>query len=250
MSFFQSMRLEYSNRNTTVNSLCNGAKEYNSSYMSTFGERLKQRLAEVGLTQKELASASGVSQPTISLIISGRNKGSGFAVQLARTLRCSPEWLATGRGRKERSGPELTDHEKDYIAVRRGTLRLSAGITGYVVEYENNDSPPIFFRREWLATRKLKAEKLIALRVHGPSMEPGLYDGDTVVVNTADQIPKDGEVFAVNYEGEAVIKRVRRDGGEWFLSSDNPDKRRYADKKCDDRSLIIGHVVQKSSERI
>jgi phage repressor protein C with HTH and peptisase S24 domain len=63
-------------------------------------------------------------------------------------------------------------------------------------------------------------------------MEPGLYDGDTVVVNTEQVTPKDGVVFAVNYEGELVIKRLMRDAGQWWLRSDNADQRRYPRKTC------------------
>jgi len=81
-------------------------------------------------------------------------------------------------------------------------------------------------------------------------MEPGLYDGDTVVVNTQSATPKDGTVFAVNYEGEMVIKRLIRDAGQWWLASDNPDQRRYPRKVCDENSIIIGEIVHKQSERI
>jgi phage repressor protein C with HTH and peptisase S24 domain len=71
------------------------------------------------------------------------------------------------------------------------------------------------------------------------------------VINTADITPADGEVFAVNYEGEAVVKRMVRDAGEWWLSSDNPDQRRYSRKLCaGDACIIIGRIVHKQSERI
>ena len=100
-------------------------------------------------------------------------------------------------------------------------------------------------------TRGFNPERLLALRVIGASMEPGLFDGDTVVVNLADANPVDGEAFAVNYEGELVIKRMRRDAGEWWLSSDNSDKRRFPDKRCaGDGIEILGRIVYKSSERI
>ena len=81
-------------------------------------------------------------------------------------------------------------------------------------------------------------------------MEPGLYDGDVVVVNTEATTPKDGCVFAVNYEGEMVIKRLVRDAGSWWLCSDNPDQRRYPRKVCDEHCILIGQIVHKQSERI
>jgi phage repressor protein C with HTH and peptisase S24 domain len=82
-------------------------------------------------------------------------------------------------------------------------------------------------------------------------MEPSLHEGDTVVINTADTTPKDGEVFALNYEGESVIKRLVRDAGDWWLASDNADKRAYPNKRwVDGLSFIVGRVVHKQSERI
>ena len=71
-----------------------------------------------------------------------------------------------------------------------------------------------------------------------------------MIVNTAQTQPKDGVVFAVNYEGEMVIKRLIRDDGQWWLSSDNPDQRRYPRKVCHEGVKLIGEVVHKQSERI
>ena len=81
-------------------------------------------------------------------------------------------------------------------------------------------------------------------------MEPGLYHGDTVVVNTADTEPKDGKVFAVNYEGELVVKRLVRDAGQWWLRSDNPDQRRYPPKVCGEGVFVLGRIVHKQSEQL
>jgi phage repressor protein C with HTH and peptisase S24 domain len=60
----------------------------------------------------------------------------------------------------------------------------------------------------------------------------------------------DGEVFAANYDGELVVKRLVRDAGEWWLSSDNRDERRYPRKRCDEHTFILGRIVHKQSERI
>ena len=60
----------------------------------------------------------------------------------------------------------------------------------------------------------------------------------------------DGKVFAINYEGELVIERMKRDGGEWWLAPDNDDKRRYPDKRVGEGVILLGRVVYKSSERI
>jgi hypothetical protein len=43
---------------------------------------------------------------------------------------------------------------------------------------------------------------------------------------------------------------MKRYGGEWWLASDNDDKRRYPDKRVGEGELLLGRVVCKSSERI
>lgn len=150
----------------------------------------------------------------------------------------------------EKGGAYQADRSK-FIPIRVGSFRLQAGITGFTVDYVDEDTPPIYFRMDWLSKKNLNPSKLVACTVTGDSMETRLYAGDTVLVNTEDNTPSDGEVFAVNYEGELVIKRLARNSGRWWLSSDNPDKARYPDKLCDgDYCLLIGKVVQRQSTRL
>lgn len=152
---------------------------------------------------------------------------------------------------KEEPEPIDLETHPDLVPIRKGKLRLVGGISGFSVDPDDELGVPIFFRADWLRERGLKPAALLAHKVRGHSMEPSLFDGDLVVINTADIEPKDGEVFAVNYEGEAVIKRLVRDAGVWWLASDNPDKSRYPNKKwMDKESFLVGRVVHKQSERI
>lgn len=143
----------------------------------------------------------------------------------------------------------LSEHP-DLVPVPRVRFKLSAGVSGFAIEPENGNGKPVFFRQDWFDQHGYRPERLFSVRVSGASMEPSLYDGDLVVVNTADTKPQDGEVFALNFEGELVIKRLRRDAGQWFAASDNADQRRYAPKHCTDDVQIIGRVIYKQSERI
>lgn len=142
------------------------------------------------------------------------------------------------------------DNNPDFPAIRKVQFKLSAGVSGFGVSYLNEAAPPIVFQRKWYEARGLKPEMLFATDVVNGSMEPGLYDGDTVVVNTAQTKPIDGVVFAVNYEGELVIKRLVRDEGKWWLSSDNADKRHYPRKVCHEGVFLLGEIVHKQSEHI
>ena len=154
--------------------------------------------------------------------------------------------------RTAQSQPTEIDLENnpEFPAVRRVRFKLSAGATGFSVDFGDEPGPPINFPRQWFERRGFKPGKLFATTVINGSMEPGLHDGDTVIVNTAQHEPKDSTVFAVNYEGELVIKRLIRDDGQWWLSSDNPDKNRYPRKVCHEGVVLLGEIVHKQSERI
>jgi len=218
--------------------------------MSLLQERVAEARESIKLKPAEFARQLGVSRSALSQIEDGTTKSLALktALNIQALTGYRAEWLRDGSLPKK--GKSAIEPAGEYLGVRRGTIRLSAGASGFAVDYENHDAPPIFFRKEWFSKNDFIPEKLIALIVQGNSMEPGLCDGDTVVVNTADQKPMDGEVFAINYEGELLIKRLRRDAGEWWISSDNPDKRRYQDKKCDEHVFVIGRIVYKGSERI
>jgi len=142
-------------------------------------------------------------------------------------------------------------NNQEYPSIKRVNLKLSAGIVGFGIDYDVEDQAPIVMQKNWFQSRGYKPEKLLATKVKGDSMQSGLFDGDTVVINTADTEPADGEVFAINYEGEMLIKRLIRDSGVWWLSSDNPDQRKHPRKECaSDLCIIIGKVVHKQSEVI
>jgi phage repressor protein C with HTH and peptisase S24 domain len=178
------------------------------------------------------------------------------AITAGHELGCSVNWVLTGEGAEDSSGkrePEEIDLDAHpgLERVRSVKLRLQAGVSGFAIDPDRGDGMLIFFGSEWLRSRGYKAQNLLAIRVTGQSMEPTLYADDMVVVNTVDTEPRDGKVYVINYEGEALIKRMVRDSGAWWLLSDNPDQRRFPRKACRDVGcLIVGQVVHKQSEQI
>lgn len=204
------------------------------------------KLSELG----EVAAFVGVTPQVLKNWESrGVSKEGRLAIYQARGI--DPQWLQSGEGPMHPGPvPISMENNPDYPAIRRVHFKLSAGASGFGVDYEGEDAAPIVFRREWYERNGYQPGKLLAVRVGNGSMEPGLYDGDTVVVNTADTTPADCVVFAINYEGEMVIKRLVRDGGQWWLASDNPDQRRYPRKVCDEHAFLLGRIVHKQSEKI
>lgn len=219
-----------------------------------YGTRLRAARKFAGLTQQELSKKTGIPQSTIS---TAERIGSGSVetVTYAKACGVDANWLANGEGVMQRAKtsaltPINLENNPDYPPVRRVKFKLSAGASGFGVEYDDEEGAPIVFQRQWYEGRGLRPEKLFAVKVANGSMEPGLHHDDTVVVNTESTEPKDGTVFAVNYEGELVIKRLVRDSGQWWLSSDNANQQRYPRKMCDEHCVLIGEIVHKQSERI
>lgn len=187
------------------------------------------------------------------------NGGSSFGEKAARRLEhdygMAHQFLDTPGGEfgtQQRIKIIARDpDDPSFVEIRKVRLKLSAGISGFGIEQEEEDGNPITFRKEWLDKNGYDPDKLIAIRVRGDSMEPALYAGDVVVINHADKAIKDGHVYAVNYEGEDVVKRLVRDNGEWWLMSDNQDQRRFPKKLCrGEACIIIGKIVYKQSENI
>ena len=219
------------------------------------GKRIQLRLDELGQKPQWLANqVADLDVKSLCALIARDSKRSQFSAGIAKALGVTDEWLLTGEGNKLFVKPPkeimLTD-SPDHELIRKVDIRLSAGITGFAVEHLEDDGDPIVFRKNWLTRMNYKADKLVAVYVRGDSMEPGMHAGDTVVINTDDSVPQDGQVYAINYEGELLIKRMIRDAGEWWLSSDNPDQRKHPRKVCQGPfCIVIGRIIHKQSTHI
>jgi len=164
----------------------------------------------------------------------------------------SVRWLRHGKGAMfEEKVPIELEGNPDFPSIRLMQFKLSAGVSGFATEPVDDDGEEIIvFRRDWYERNGYRPDSLFAVKVTGDSMEPGLYDGDLVVINTDQTDLKDGRVFAVNYEGEMVIKRLIRDDGQWWLYSDNPNQRNYPPKRCHADTFLIGEIIYKQSAYI
>ncbi len=136
------------------------------------------------------------------------------------------------------------EEDADFVLIKRLTLRLSAGIARVSTDQAEEYGSPVPYQRSELERRGLFAEDLLAIEVKGDSMTPNIKAGDTVIINTADKVPKDGRAFAINYDGEPTVKRMKWKRREWFLASDNEDKSEFPDEQCKDTNcIVIGIVV-------
>jgi len=231
---------------------------------SPIKKNLEWLIAKKRTNPYELQRATGVPQPTIHRILSGESND-----PRTKTLQPLADYFGVtvadlrGSDLSNRDG-EATDglnpgsfmrvdaalrNDPRHTLIPMVRLRLTAGISGFEVDPEPFDGGTTTVPTGWIESKGFSREKLIAIIVRGESMEPTFYEGDLVVVNTADQKLSDGAVYAINYEGEPVVKRLTRDAGQWWLTSDSVDQRRYYRRTCDESVKVIGRVVRKESER-
>lgn len=235
MTDFQSIIPEYSRCYVSVNSNRHAPEAYNSRNMATFGQRVKKRREELEMSQDDLAKKAGLTQPTISNIESGRNKGSTFAVQLASALKCSPHWLATGRGAKE-----VGANTEPGPVIRARVPLISWTTAGKWAEV--SDPFPQGEGEEWVPTTASVGPNAFALRVVGDSMEPRIPDGCIVIIDPARPYRHGSIVLAKRTQDqEATLKQLWFDGAMPKLKPLN-DRYPILDMPIDTR--IIGVAVK------
>lgn len=82
---------------------------YQNADMSTFGARLHEARKNIGLSQKEVATRTGIGQSLLSELENDHYQTSGYVFQLASLYKVSARWLAEGKGPREISAVELLD---------------------------------------------------------------------------------------------------------------------------------------------
>ena len=217
--------------------------------MSTLEHRLKEIMEPLGHSPADLARIAGVSYQAASKWCDGRTKSirADCISKVADHYGVTERWLNDGRLPKERNAVEsvvqhdplsyipknsVTDMaydsfdelpDDDFKFVSSFDVELSAGQGSEPewIEREKNLLPfkASFFRS--IGVRKPDACKL--LRVRGESMCPTLNSKDSVLIDTSDTRPSDGEIYAALWDGNLLIKRLRVTSNGMSLTSDNPD---------------------------
>jgi phage repressor protein C with HTH and peptisase S24 domain len=216
-----------------------------------------------GGNQSEMARFIGVSPQAVQKWIAGGSEPRGKNLEMAAEfLGVTPAFLKFGlqveRAAEMNQMPpgmmrvRAVDEDDPAITqIKKVRLKVQAGITGFQVEPEHYEGETHGVPTKWVEREGLSRSSLLVLVVKGESMVPALYEGDIIVVNTADKSLVSGSVYVINYEGEAVVKRMIRDAGQWWLTSDNSDQRKYHRQLCKGAEcIVIGKVVRKESTNI
>ena len=216
--------------------------------MGNIGERLRARRKELGLSQRELANLTGIKQPTIANLESGRNQGSTYVAQLASALDCRASWLATGHGPKEEKGLVERHMQPDIVDVPRLAVRASAGAG---IEQPDGDHvvgtiqlPAEFIRRRMTVTAPKNLRTIMA---YGDSMVDTFGDGDVIFVDVGlRSIDTDG-IYVAQISGELFIKRFQRRPLEKALLMISDNRAKYDPQTIQQDQLkdveVLGRAV-------
>ncbi|MDR1359746.1 MAG: helix-turn-helix domain-containing protein [Deltaproteobacteria bacterium] len=175
-------------------------------------------------SQMDLAEALGIHRSAVTQAKTRNAVPAKWILPLSRRYSLSPDWLESGgAGRRPASGlrrrPDLPEEDEELLRIPKAAARLCAG--GGSFEAEAVPVAEYLFPRRWLA-RMGSPAALVFMDVVGDSMEPGIRDGDMVLVDQSRVAISPHSVQAVALEDAIYLKRVERRGDGILLHPDNP----------------------------
>ena len=200
----------------------------------SLGGRIKKSREELHISKKELSSLLGLSQSAINQWENGKNNPSqSNLADLCRVLNTTYEWLVHGKRSSYSDG-------SDYAIPFYEEINCSAGF-GFL----NDNEESIIVNAHFIPLLGQAAlDNVIALRVHGDSMEPAITDKGIVFVDTTDKKIIDGKVYVYKQEDILRVKRLEYSVSGLVIKSFNE---RYSDEKVTQKEFdsfnIIGRVL-------
>ncbi len=226
---------------------------------TTFPERLQSLIGDgsnrkfsrdIGISYSKLHNyLTGVSAPTLNSLVA-----------LAVSTGVNIEWLATGRGPIRRDETSIREVQATYeTVIKNDFLEDFALIPGYLVQVSaghgaiapDGEEPCRYlaFRRKWLKWRGFSEKELVIVWCKGDSMEPVIYNNDTLVVHTGQTKPVDGGIYVLRNHDQLWVKRIQSLPSAWVLLSDNPRYPPIEVPKDEQHNFqIVGKVVHISHD--
>lgn len=226
--------------------------------MSTLQERLHGARQKAGLTQAQLARRAGVSQSTIAQIESGRNSGTKFAFRLANALKVSVDWLLAGKGVSEMPTDDEIQASYSFSTLREGiSLNLTEPRTdpddSGVVNFEFTQPGAALFDKSFFQHHGVAPEDCRLVEVRDSDMEPYLFSGEWVIINTRDNAIRNGDIYAFLFAGDNCVVRQASwlpDRGLRLKMFKHPDELFDVHKNEVEHLCILGRVIYRSGAQL
>lgn len=226
--------------------------------MSTYSDRILVRMKELGLSQGEVAKATGAARSTVHGWLNNVAQPSGQRLLLlATTLKTTAEWILNGEsptqsqtlgtmtqsqsGQSQQGfyGAEVIGWAEGdpvpegYVAVDYyDEIHVSAG-DGYL-NSEQYTPRKYLLSLDLIKECDVDSSQAQVIPVHGDSMAPELKDGQLISIDRSAKRIIDSEIYAFCVDGHTKIKYLfnwNDEGKGGFKAvSRNEDKLRFPDE--------------------
>lgn len=202
--------------------------------MKTLASRIAHYRALAQMSQGQLAAACGwASQSRIGNYEAGTREPKIDDVnKIAKALSIKPEQLllSISLAKEETQAPSASD----YAMIPMYSANGDCG-NGYLndhVEIKGSQA----FKLDWLNKQGIKPDRAAVMFATGDSMEPYIFDGDSVLFDMDDVEPRHRQVYVIRRPDCSLsIKRlVQQLNGDWIVKSDNPA---YDDERVSAESI-------------
>ena len=197
-----------------------------------------------GMTEKELASAIGVSLRTLENILADKfPEDSARWEKFARYFRMDVEILRTGESAHAITILKLSDstHHSAAGRIRRIPL-LNWHQMGQMVR--STHPPDVIHAESTVETTDVSGKRTVAVKVQDDSMEPLFSEGEIFFVNP-DSKWKPGDYVIANRPGgppeTILLRQVKPIGSQYML---HPLNRKYEDLPVTKPDEVWGKVVR------
>jgi phage repressor protein C with HTH and peptisase S24 domain len=202
----------------------------------------------------KLARAAGISPSALRKWLRGEAEPSRERlIAFADTAGVPIAWLVRGEGtqpslhRERAIAPAPDDGEaalpRAFVALPRRVAAAAAGAGNpdgeQTVEF-------LAFRHDWLRTNfNLHPDDVQLIRAVGDSMEPGIQDGDLLLIDTTQTRFTEFGIYVFEVQEERLVKRVQRkfDGTLFVISDNTVYQPEIISEKLASEIIVIGKVV-------
>ena len=218
--------------------------------------RIKQRMGELGMGQKQLSKASGLSNSAISQILCGKFKKTRYLPTIAKALGVNMSWLMAetdqrvdltdwkGRPVSEEQLPQLLadaefakakidtvktegvlaqQFERKWDAITIAEIDLVKSGCSLLNGIPVRPHGHIFSREILRACAGSDGAGLMVAQGIGDAMTPVLTNSDYVFFDTAQRaLDCHDMIWLVRYAEMLTVRRVRKTADGYRLMADNP----------------------------
>ena len=192
---------------------------------------------ENGLSMDKFAKKAGISKAYVGFLESGKHPKTG------KPLYPSIDMIKKCASAMGMTFDELFHMLDEDISITSESASSTIPVLGRVAAGIPIDAIEEVIEFEEISSELAKKGDFFGLKIKGDSMEPRIYDGDTVIVLQTSTAESGDIVIASTDESDAVCKRFVKKGKLLLLRSLNPD---YEDINVtnDPGFHILGIVVE------